>query len=412
MSHESIEHGRGVVYTLPGRFSDTLRTREFSQFFAEYEGACFSVRTLDGWSWSSSLLRAPQFTATFSTRDALDAVAGDATEATLGRLFLEGSVELEGNILVLLGVARYTLRHSDGLSHSLIQTLARLSHHFSRKLIPIHRISRKHNYHFAPCPLDLPCSFFEPWLGPFLSHSSYCPGESDEDLEPAQRRALERACAWLDLGRGDRMLDIGCGWGSLLVHAAQWHGACAQGIAATEMQCLTAAERIHRAALNRYCSVEMRDLRMTPFRSREFDKVSHLGIFEQVAYADLLEYLRSLRAVLVPGGLILLHRLTSSAETEACITLLPSGFLADGISRELQVAERAGFDVVRVESLQSEYQDTLRVWIERLLNAPLGAATRLFSSGYRAWMLYLIEVATCLNTEEAQVHSLLLRRRS
>jgi cyclopropane fatty-acyl-phospholipid synthase-like methyltransferase len=115
--------------------------------------------------------------------------------------------------------------------------------------------------------------------------------------------------------------------------------------------------------------------------------------------------------MLAPGGLVLLHRLTSSPEGAASMTLLPSDFLSDGISRELQLAERAGFDLVGLESIHAEYEQTLRMWIEHLLDPQLAQSTRVFSNGYRAWMLYLIEVATCLNSGEARVHRLLLRRK-
>lgn len=412
MSHESAERSRGVLYTLPGTFSDTLRSFEFGEFFREYSGPCFAVRTLDGWSWSSSQIRIPEFSAVFRKREALDAVIGEASEATLGRLFLQGDVELDGNIFVLLSVAQYTLRHSDGLSSGLIQTVSRLSHHFSRKLIPGHRTPGKQNWQYSPGPLDLPVSFFEPWLGSFLGHSCCSFATELHEFETGQKSALDRACDWLELGWRDRLLDVGCGWGSLLLFASERRGAYAHGITSNDRQAEAVAERIQQQRLERQCSVESRDLRQRPYRSREFDKVAHLGIFEQVASEDLSDYLRYMRSLMAPDGLLLMHRLTSSASPGTCITSLPFDFLADGISRELSISERAGFEVIRVESLSSDYRETVRTWIEHLLNASQGTATRLFTSGYRAWMLYLIEIATCLNSGEAQVHRVLLRSRS
>lgn len=411
MSHESVEPGRAVHYSLPVRFSDKLRTREFTEFFRQYDGATFSVRTQDGWSWTSSKFRSPRFTATFGTGEELDSVLDDATEATLGRLFLDGGMELEGDILVLLSVAEYTLRHSDGLSRSLIQTIARVTQSYAKRLIPIHRNPEKHSWHFAPCPLDLPAAFFEPWLGSFLGHSCATFRKAGEDLETAQKNSFESACAWLSVERGDRFLDIGCGWGSFLLYTAETYGAYAQGITSSDLQSAVAIERICRRGMQRKCSVECRDLRTNGFRSEGFDKIAHLGVFEQVANPDLSDYLSSLRHLLVPGGMLLLHRLTRSSSTGTCITSLPANFLADGLSKELQLAEKAGFELLRVETLQSEYQDSLRVWIDNLLNARL-TGTRVSSRGYRAWMLYLIELATCFNTGEVKAHRVLLRRSS
>lgn len=396
---------------MPGRFSDILRAREFNDFFFEYHGQCFSVRTLDGWSWSPSPTEVPHFSAIFQCRETLDTFIEDAREATLGRIFLDGKLELDGNLVVLLSVAQYTLCHSEGLSRGLVQAISRLAHHFSKKLFPVCHASGNKNWHYSPGPLELPVSFFESWLGSFLGHSC-CWFESDTDeFERAQRNLLERACAWLEVERGDWLLDLGCGWGSLLMHAAQACGAHTQGIASSHLQAMAASERIHLLGLSRQCSVECRDIRLNPYRSGEFDKVAHLGIFEQVGSPEFPEYLRCIWDLLAPGGLLLLHRMTKSPEAAPCIASLPSDFLSDGISRDLHHAERTGFDLLGLESLHAEYGQTLRIWIDRLLNARQGVTTRLYSAGYRAWLLYLIEVAASLNSGEMQVHRLLLRRR-
>lgn len=135
MSHEITEPGRAVVYNLPSAPSDTLRSRQFDLFFSHYEGSAFSVGKLDGWSWSTSSWRAPEFVATFRTGDALDAVIGDAKETTLSHTFLDGGLDIQGNIIVLLSAAQYTLCHSEGLSNNLIQNVGRISFDVSRRLI-------------------------------------------------------------------------------------------------------------------------------------------------------------------------------------------------------------------------------------------------------------------------------------
>lgn len=408
MSHDPAERYRGVLYTVPGLFTDALRSLEFDDFFREYSGACFTVRTLDGWSWSSSQFRAPQFNAIFRTRKALDTVLEHGSEMALGRLFLNGDVELNGNMLVLLAVAQFTLAHADGLERGLIQTIGKLTNHFSRKLLPT-RPSISESWHFAPCPLDVPAPFFQSWLGASLGHSCCWFSNPNDEFETAQNRALDRACESLELSWNHRLLDVGCGWGSLMLRASTTRGAHVHGVVSSEMQWQAATESIHRCSLQRRCSVEIRNLRKAPYVNREFDKIAHLGIFEQPSTSDLKEYLLSLRAMLVPGGMLLLHRLSSAPGSATYLTSLPDDFLSEGISPELNIAEQAGFDLVRVEDSTQEYEQTLRVWIENLLNAD--QHTRLFSNAYRSWMLYLIEIATCLNSREAQAHRLVLRRR-
>lgn len=410
MSHEIVEPGRAVVYNLPAAFSDTLRTLQFDQFFSQFAGSAFAVRTLDGWSWSSSSLRPAEFVATFRTREILDAVIGDANDATLSRIFLDGGLEIQGNIFVLLSAAEYTLRHSEGLSNNLIQTVGRISLDVSRRLIHGRKNATSRNWQSTPCPLDLPVEFFEPWLGPYLGHFCAHFRDCEEDFEAAQRNALERACGMLELDGRDRLLDVGCGWGSLLLYAAQHFGVDSRGIASSGLQVEVAEERICRSGLAWKCSVEARDLRIRPFQARAFNKITHLGIFEQAPFADLGKYLGCMQKMLVPGGLLLLDRMTRARDCGAIARSIQPGLPSEPLSKELELAESSGFELISAESLRDEYEQTLQVWIEHLLRHWMREGARHFGRGYRAWLLYLVEVAASLRAEELQVHRILLRR--
>lgn len=410
MSHEITELGRAVVYNLPAAFSDTLRTLQFDQFFSGYEGSAFCVRTLDGWSWSSSSLRNPEFVAIFRTRDALDAVIGNATETMLSRIFLDGGLEIQGNIFVLLSAAEYTLRHSEGLSDSLIQTVGRISLDVSRRLIHGRKSSASHNWHSTPCPLDLPVEFFEPWLGSYLGHFCANFRNCEEDFAAAQQNAMERACGLLELSGYDRLLDVGCGWGSLLLYAAGHYGADSRGISSSGLQVQTAENRICRSGLAWKCSVECRDLRTAPFRAQAFEKITHLGIFEQAPFPDLGKYLACMQKMLVPGGMLLLDRMTRPRDCGPIARSINPGLPSETLSKELEVAECAGFELISADSLRSEYEQTLRIWIEHLLRNWMGESFRPFGRGYRTWLLYLVAVAASLRAEELQVHRILLRR--
>lgn len=410
MSHEIVEPGRAVVYNLPAAFSDTLRTLQFDQFFSQYAGSPFAVRTLDGWSWSSSTQRPPEFLATFRTREALDAVIGDANEATLSRIFLDGGLEIQGNIFILLSAAEYTLRHSDGLSNNLIQTVGRISLDVSKRLIHGRKSPASRNWHCTPCPLDLPVEFFEPWLGSCLGHFCAQFRDSDEDFDAAQRNALERACGMLELGGRDRLLDVGCGWGSLLLYAAEHFGADSRGIASSGLQVQVAEDRICRRGLAWKCSVEARDLRTSPFDTGAFDKITHLGLFEQAPFTALGKYLACMQKMLAPGGLLLLDRMTRARDCGAIARSIQPGLPSEPLSKELDLAESAGFELISAESLREEYEQTLRVWIDHLLRTWMRQGARPFGRGYRAWLLYLVEMAASLRAEELQVHRILLRR--
>lgn len=409
MSHESIEPGRTVVYHLPTLFSDSLRTLQFSQFFSSYRGAPFAVRTADGWSWSTPTVRAPEFTAQFRTRADLDAVIGDSSEISLSRTFLDGGLEIQGNIFSLLAVAEYVLLHSEGFSNSLVQTLFRISSDVARKLHRSRRAGTFRNWQCAPCPLDLPIDFYLPWLGPALLHFCGLFRNREADIEVAQRAALERVCESLDLLPGDNLLDIGCGWGSLSLHAARHCNAAVSGITSSQVQADSAAERISRSEHQSRCEVECRDLRHAPYPPSSFHKIASLGIFEQVPSRDFVRFLAGLKEMLTPGGLLLLHRMTPTRTSGPRLRPLHPGLPTEPLSKDLAQAEAGGWELMNVETLQGDYEETLRIWIGRLRQST-GSITGPFALGYRAWLLYLVEIATSLHAEEVQVHRILLRR--
>lgn len=411
MSHESLQPGRAVIYNLPTLFSDSLRSLQFSQFFEAYRGAPFAIRTADGWSWTSPGGRAPECTAQFRNRADLDAVLGDSSEAALGRIFLDGGLEIHGNIFSLLAVAEYALLHSDGLSSGMVQTLFRISSDITRRLQRVRRPASPQNWQCAPCPLDLPAEFFAPWLGSSLVHCCGSFRKSNADLDGAQSDALDRACNWLDVSSSDDLLDVGCGWGSLSMHAARYYHASSCGITANQPQAEWAAESICRGKLASRCHVLCRDLRRSPYPAESFNKVATLGVFEQIPSADFGRYLKCVKRMLAPGGLLLLHRMTPTRTSGAHLRTLHPGLPAEPLSKDLTLAEAGGWELVNVETMQRDYEETLRIWIGRLRQNS-AELSHSFPYGYRAWLLYLVEIATSLHAEELQVHRVLLRRPS
>lgn len=259
-------------------------------------------------------------------------------------------------------------------------------------------------------PAGPPVGFFEPWLGPSLAHVCAAFDSPEKDVERAQEKACDSICEWLDLERGDHLLEVGCGWGALLLHAARRFRAHAEGTVSSDAQAQVVAQRICRGGLRSRCSVSRCDLRTRPLGRECFEKAADLGILEQVSSADLGAYLGAVQQMLVPGGLVVLDRLTRAPGSSVLIRSLDAEFLSESLSRELSVSESAGFEPVRVESLNRAWEETLRVWIDRLLNPALCEKTRIFSQAYRSWMLYLVELATCLQAGDVQVHRVLLRR--
>lgn len=410
MAHASVEPGRTVVYNLPTLPSDSLRTLEFSQFFRAYRGPRFLVRTADGWSWPSPAPPSPEFVAIFRTCSDLDAVIGDHGETQLSRIFLEGRLEIQGNIFALLPVAEYTLLHADSLSNSLVRTLTHFVTELPRRLLRGFANTAPQNWRCLPCPLDLPSEFFLPWLGLRLSHLCGSFRSPDDELEDAQARALDRACASMELDSDDCLLEVGCGWGGLVLHAARIRGVDALGLPSSSAQAETARQRVLAGSSEGRCRIDDRDLRSAPYPPSSFDKIASLGLFGQIASADLGKYLACMQRMLTPGGLLLFDRLTPSRDSAAHLCSIHPGLPSETLSKDLALAESSGWKLVSVEALQRDCEITLRIWIDRLRHAQARPASEVFQAAYRAWLLYLVEIATSLHAGELQVHRVLLRR--
>jgi cyclopropane-fatty-acyl-phospholipid synthase len=414
MSHETIGPQRAIVYTMPSLPSDLLRSMEFDQFFDRYLGPPFTVRTSDGWRWSSGAFHTAACVVTFGTREKLDGVINDAAESTVARLFLNGELDIQGDMSALLGVADYVLRHSGQLSRTLVHTLSRVTVELSRRLKTAGRHDgRRHEFNsrsLLSSSCNLPLHFFEQWLGPSLAHFCARFHGAEENLDAAQRNSLDSVCNLLELEREDRLLEVGCGWGSLLLHAAAQYRVNAQGTTSSAEQADAIKCRIRERDMQRRCGAECRDLRTKPYPRETFDKIVEIGVFEQVEYRHLREYFTGMRRMLTAEGLLLVHRMTRPPEVRSHKNsvvqpdLFLNGDLAP-LSKEIEAAEGAGLEVRSVENLREDYEHTLRLWIQRLQQTANHA-----DRGYRVWLLYLIDIAAAVQAGDLQVQQMLLRR--
>lgn len=415
MSHEQVNARRSSVYVLPARPSDVLRSLEFTAFFRDYRGLPFSVETGDGWRWCSAAARLPALRVIFPTCARLDTVISDPSETSLGKVFLNGELEIQGDIAALLGIADFVFRQSGRLGGGFLSVLARASMDLSKRVRPGRRPARLPSWMSISCPSDLPQQFFQPWLGPALGHTCARFAGDEESLEAAQHRGLDKVCERLDLERGDRMLEIGCGWGSLMLHAAAHCRVDALGVASSEQQAAIASARIEQQQLGVRCTAEYRDLRIAPYPKQTFDKIADLGVFEQVGFRKLREYLTCALETLTPGGLFLADRVVRPAETAMRrrgpldSDLFPEGELAP-LSRELEAAEATGMEIRSLENVTDQYAVTLRLWIDNLQRSPQLRAGQPGSRACRRWLLYLIELATAVHAGDLEVHQILLRR--
>lgn len=235
----------------------------------------------------------------------------------------------------------------------------------------------------------------------------------DEDLDMAQQRKLDYLCRKLRLRPGDRLLDIGCGWGALLLHAVREYGVRGRGITLSRAQAEHAKERIRKEGLDGRCSVELCDYRDVA-ESDGFDKLVSVGMFEHVGRSRLAEYFRKAWKLLSPGGLFLNHGIAMNPLAQArkgpsftdCY-VFPDGDLLP-ISTTLQTAETAGFEVRDVESLREHYSLTLRHWVRRLEAHAAEAGRFTNEATCRIWRLYMAGSAHGFETGRLNVYQALL----
>jgi cyclopropane-fatty-acyl-phospholipid synthase len=245
---------------------------------------------------------------------------------------------------------------------------------------------------------DLSNAFYALFLDPEMQYScAYFP-RWDADLAEAQRAKLDMICRKLRLAPGDRFLDIGCGWGGLVCHAAQHYGATAHGVTLSQAQHDFAQEKIARLGLQDRVTVELKDYREL---SGEYDKIASIGMFEHVGVDDRAAYFKRMRGLLRPRGIMLHHAVTRPAkrtekafrrkrpEYAAIVNYIFPGSDLDHIGNTVATLERNGFEVHDVEAWREHYARTTRLWCQRLYANRAIAEAEVGAPRTRLWLLYL-----------------------
>jgi cyclopropane-fatty-acyl-phospholipid synthase len=240
---------------------------------------------------------------------------------------------------------------------------------------------------------DQPLAFYESFLDPDLVYSCAYFERDDASLAEAQVAKIDHLLRKLRLAPGERLLDIGCGWGALVVRAAERFGAQVLGVTLSRTQYLEAAKRIAERGLGDRAKVELRDYR--DLEARTFDKIVSVGMVEHVGRSRLASYFGAAFRALRPGGLFLNHGIAD--ETGGGIStrrdfidrfVFPDGELIP-VSEALAAAERAGFEVRDVENLREHYTRTLRHWVANLERNADRAIAAVGERAFRSWHLYM-----------------------
>jgi cyclopropane-fatty-acyl-phospholipid synthase len=262
---------------------------------------------------------------------------------------------------------------------------------------------------------DVGNDFYELVLGPSMVYSCAVWDSPDTGLDAAQEAKLDLVCRKLGLTEGDRLLDVGCGWGSLAIHAAQRYGSGVVGITLSEEQAQLARKRVAEVGLTDRVEIRVQDYREVD--DGPFDAISSIGMSEHVGRAEMPAYVRQLHDLLRPGGRLLNHAIAWNAGTT---TWNPDTFIARyvfpdgellGLGETVALLEDGGaLEVLDVEALRQHYALTLRAWVRRLEEHWAAAVAASSPGRARVWRLYMAACALAFESGEMGVNQVLLRR--
>jgi cyclopropane-fatty-acyl-phospholipid synthase len=381
----------------------------------------FALRFWDGGDLPSTQ---PGPTLTFRSPRALGHVIRAPGELGLGRAYVLGEIDVDDldAVIALLGrwdAPRLGARAKAGLGLAALRAtgLQRPPSPPAAELRPSRRRhSKRRDAEAVRHHYDVSNEFFALFLDESMTYSCALFEEGTETLEEAQAAKLELICTKLELEEGQRMLDIGCGWGSLGIHAAREHGASVLGITLSEPQVELARERA--AAAGVADQVEFRVMDYRDLSDDSFDAVASIGMVEHVGESQGDEYGRQIARVLRPGGRVLNHGIAWVPPTERGSHIggdfsnryvFPDGEVQN-LSRMLLSLERAGLETLHVENLHTDYAETLRHWATRL-DENLEEAERLAGSErVRVWRLYLRAARNGFETGQTAVYQMLCSR--
>lgn len=344
--------------------------------------APLAVRLWDGTAFASR--QPPQVTVAVKSARALAALA-NPTMGGLARSYVEQRIDVEGAArdVIRIGAALCDAQGVVGRGGRRLGRWVRHTRLFDRKAI------RRH--------YDVGDDFFGLWLDARRVYSCAYFRRSDDTLDIAQERKLDHICRKLKLAPGERFLDIGCGWGALVMWAASRYGVQALGVTLSQNQHDYAQTRIRELKLEGRCRVRLLDYRDVPDEG-SFDKIASVGMFEHVGRSNLPVYFGKIARLLKPGGLVMNHGITLNAPDQRELGsgigefideyVFPGGELTH-VSQVIAAMSAQGLECWDVESLRPHYARTLWHWVERLEANRAAALAAAGEKLYRVWRIYL-----------------------
>ncbi len=318
----------------------------------------------------------------------------------------------------------YIQGHFDvlGRAQDIVATASKLAHtalpmrgKFGRFFQAQHH-NRKTDANAIEHHYDVSNAFYQLWLDPAMVYScAYFPTHS-ETLEQAQMAKLDHVLTKIMLKPGERLLDIGCGWGALAMRAAKKFGAQVVGVTLSKSQFELASERVVQAGLAGQVEIRLQDYRDLDERDATFDKITSIGMFEHVGLKHLQAYFSKINSLLKEGGLVLNHGITSTDPGSGVAPLgaarfihkyvFPHGELPH-ISLVLKDMQGAGLEGLDVECLRRHYARTLGLWADNYESHSDAIRNMVGETTYRIWRIYLAGCAQAFAQNWVSIYQVL-----
>ncbi|MFM1991761.1 MAG: cyclopropane fatty acyl phospholipid synthase [Pseudomonadota bacterium] len=324
----------------------------------------------------------------------------------LGEGYVEGHLDVDGPIGDIVQIAETLARDADDRNGrgKLPGWITRHTRRSDRAAI---------EYHY-----DVSNEFYAHWLDERMVYSCAYFDRPDRDLASAQVAKLDHVCRKLRLAPGETLLDIGCGWGAMAIHAARHYGVRAVGVTLSSNQHALATERVREAGLADRVEIRLQDYRDVP-GDGVFDKISSIGMFEHVGLKNLPEYFRTVHRLLKPGGVVMNHGITSADAESRSVGLGAGEFIdryvfPDGelphVSLAIRELSAAGLELVDAESLRRHYALTCRHWSDGFERHITGLERLAGAQRARIWRVYLAGCAHAFAKGWINIYQLLAVR--
>lgn len=321
----------------------------------------------------------------------------NSTSLAFGEAYMNGNVEFEGDLYTILDVI---LRHINKFS-TKFENLPQIFHKVTNKSKQKEEVTSHY---------DIGNDFYKIWLDDTLSYSCAYFKNNDDSLYDAQMNKIHYILRKLNLSEGLSLLDIGCGWGGLLIEAAKIYKIRGLGITLSEEQYKAFKERIEKESLQEYLDVKLMDYRELENSKLSFDRIVSVGMIEHVGRPNYDLFFKNVNVVLKESGLFLLHYISGLKESEGDAWIkkyiFPGGVIPS-LREIISISSEYKYHILDVESLRLHYKKTLLMWAKNFDNN-IDKIKAMFDDKFiRMWRMYLYSCAASFNNGVIDLHQIL-----